>query len=315
MAGPVRVLVYRASEADAYARLIRAPRGRVRIDVASTADEAAPLIGEAEVLFGWRVPRELYPRARRLRWAHAMAAGVDWLLVPELPAPVTVTRTQGVYGPWMAEYVAGWCLWVTQRMEAYRAAQHAREWRADLLPQRLHGRTLCLVGLGDIGRAIARAARALGMRVTGVSRSGRAVPGVVRTFRLRDLRRALGDADVVVLVVPLTAETRGLVGEPELAAMRPGAWLINVARGAVVDEPALAAALDSGHLAGAILDVFATEPLPKAHPWWGRENVVVTPHIAGPDYAEELTAVFNDNLRRYLAGRRLRWVVDRRRGY
>jgi phosphoglycerate dehydrogenase-like enzyme len=312
---PVRVLVYRTSEAETYARLVRAPRGRVRVDVAATADEARALLPAADAVFGWRVPRELWAHAPRLRWVHAMAAGVDWLLVPELPARVTVTRTRGVYGPWMAEYVVGWCAWVTQRMETYRAAQRARAWRADLLPRPLHGRTLCVVGLGDIGRAIGRAAAALGMRVIGVSRSGRRAPGVAAAVPLGGLRRALGEADFVVLVLPLTAETRGLVGARELAAMRPGAWLINVARGAVVDEAALAAALDAGRLGGAVLDVFATEPLPEEHPWWGRENVVVTPHIAGPDYAEELTAVFNDNLRRFLAGRRLRFVVDRRRGY
>ncbi|MBI3637857.1 MAG: D-2-hydroxyacid dehydrogenase [Candidatus Rokubacteria bacterium] len=306
--------MYRPDDPLPYAERVRAPRDRIVVHAARSVEEAAALIRDAEILFTWRFPRELYGDARRLRWAHAMAAGVDWLLVPELPAGVTVTRTEGVYGPWMAEYVVGWCAWVAQGMEGYRVAQRAHRWSAGL-PAPLHGRTMCIVGLGDIGRAIARAARALGMRVTGVSRSGRAVPRVDRVWRLRDLRRALADADFVVVVVPLTAETRGLIGEAELHALRPTAWLVNVARGAVVDERALTRALDERRLAGAVLDVFDTEPLPPAHPFWPRENVVVTPHIAGPDYPDELTAVFNENLTRYLAGGRLRHVVDRRRGY
>jgi phosphoglycerate dehydrogenase-like enzyme len=132
---------------------------------------------------------------------------------------------------------------------------------------------------------------------------------------VRDLRRALAVADWVVLTVPLTPATRGLIGAGELAAMRPGAWLLNVARGPVVDEAALLDALRRRAIAGAVLDVFATEPLPAAHPLWTLENVVITPHISGPSTPDEIAPVFADNLRRFLAGRPLRHVVDRRRGY
>jgi phosphoglycerate dehydrogenase-like enzyme len=216
----------------------------------------------------------------------------------------------------MAEYVVGWCLWVTQRMAAYRVAQVRREWVQHVtVPERLAGKTLAIVGLGDIGRVVARAARGLGMRVVGVTRSGRPVAGVDRVLPRRALRGALGDADFVVLVVPLNDDTRGMIGAPELAAMRPTAWLLNIARGPIVDEPALLRALERRTIAGAILDVFAAEPLPATHPLWRLDNVVVTPHVAGPNVPEEIAHVFNDNLARYLAGRPLRHVVDRRRGY
>jgi phosphoglycerate dehydrogenase-like enzyme len=243
-----------------------------------------------------------------------MGAGVDWAL-PELPPAVLVTRAPGVFGAWMSEYVLGWCAWVTQRMEAYRAAQRDRRWIDAVLPQRLRGKTMTLVGVGDIGRAIARLARALGMRVIGVSRTGRRVPGLERVYRTAGLHRALAAADFAVLVVPLTPQTRRLIDAPALTAMRPEAWLINVARGPVVDEPALVQALRSRRIAGAILDVFDTEPLPDDHPLWGLDNVVVTPHISGPSTAEELTPIFNVNLARWLAGRPLAHVVDRTRGY
>ena len=312
---PITVLVYNQDEAKAYAAPVRAQRGRIRLAVCATREEAAAAVGEAEVIYAWKFPPDLYARATRLRWLHAMGAGVDWVLVPTLPAGVTVTRAPGIFGPWMREYVLGWCLAVTQRMETYRAAQRERRWREEILPDRLAGKTMTLVGLGDIGRTIAAAARSLGMRVLGVSRSGRAVREVERVYRLPALERALGRADFVVVVVPLTDGTRGLLGARALAAMKPTAWLFNIGRGAVVDEAALVAALRERRIGGAVLDVFSTEPLPAEHPLWGLDNVVVTPHISGPSTPGELAPVFNDNLARWLAGRPLRHVVDRARGY
>jgi glyoxylate/hydroxypyruvate reductase A len=312
---PLHVLVYHPDEADRYAALVRAPRGRVVVDVCRTAEEAARAAPDADIIYAWKIPPATYRTAPRLRWLQAMAAGVDWVFVPELPARVVVTRVPGVFGPWMAEYVLGWCAFVTQRVETYRAAQRDRRWIETTLPGRLRGTTMVIVGMGDIGRTIARAAGALGIRVLGVSRSGASVKGVARVDRVRDLRRALGGADWVVLAVPLTDATRGLIDAAALAAMKPTAWLLNIARGAVVDEAALVDTLRRRAIAGAVLDVFATEPLPVDHPLWAMDNVVVTPHISGPSTPDEIAPVFADNLARFLAGRPLRHVVDRRRGY
>jgi phosphoglycerate dehydrogenase-like enzyme len=311
------VLVYHSSEAEQYARLINVPRGRdVAIHVASTEEQAALPVAQVEVIYAWNLPPALYGKARRLRWLQAMGAGVDWALAaPDLRRRVIVTRAPGVFGPWMSEYVIGWCSWVTQRMEAYRAAQRERRWDDRVLPGRLRGRTLTLVGIGDIGGEIARVARAVGMHVVGVSRTGRRVPHVDRIHRTMHLHRALSAADFVVVVLPLTPATRGLLDAAALAAMRPGAWLLNIGRGAVVDEAALLEALRERRIAGAILDVFATEPLPGDHPLWGMDNAVVTPHVAGPSTAEEIAPIFNDNLARWLAGHDLHHVVDRRQGY
>ena len=227
---------------------------------------------------------------------------------------MTVTRVAGIFGPWMAEYVLGWCLWRTQRTELFRAQQRERLWR-QVDPLRLHGATLCVVGLGDIGRTIARAARGFGMRVVGVSQSGKRVPESQRVHKTRDIRKALAGADFVALTVPLTDATRGLIGAAELTAMKPSAWLINTARGPVVDDAALLKALRGNRLGGAVLDVFGEEPLPQDHPLWQFGNVVITPHISGPSTPGEIAPIFNDNLCRYLAGRTLRYGVDRKRGY
>jgi glyoxylate/hydroxypyruvate reductase A len=312
---PVRVLVYDADQAKEYAALVRAPRGRVALSVCATPTEAAAAVAEADVIYAWKFPADLYPRAGRLRWLHIMGAGVDGALVAALPPHVVVTRVPGVFGPWMREYVLGWCLAVTQRMPLYREAQRQRRWRSDVIPERLAGKAMVIVGVGDIGRTIAAAARGLGMRVLGISRSGRPVPNVERVHRVRALPRLVREADFVVTALPLTAETRGLIDARILAAMRPTAWLINIGRGALIDEGALLTALRERRIGGAVLDVFEREPLPPEHPFWSLDNVVVTPHISGPSTPPEMATVFNDNLARWLAGRRLRHVVDRVRGY
>jgi phosphoglycerate dehydrogenase-like enzyme len=308
--GPI--LVYHPDEVEVYARLIHAPRGAT-IHLCDKPAAAAYAIGETEILYAWGFPAHLLARAPRLRWIQAMGAGVDGFLVPDLRAEVVVTRAP-VFGAWMVEYVLGWCAWVTQKMETYRAAQREHRW-IDTVPERLRGRTLAMVGLGDIGRAVARAARSLGMRVVGVSRSGRPVAHVERVYPVARLTRALAAADFAVVAVPLTRDTRGLIGARELAALRPGAWLVNIARGPIVEEAALLEALRARRIAGAILDVFDAEPLPAAHPLWDFPNVVITPHVSGPSTPDEIAPIFNENLRRYAAGRRLAHVVDRRKGY
>lgn len=314
--GAVTVLVYRPDGwVQHYAGLVRAPASRVRVLAAGAEAEAAAVIADADVVWAWNFPPALYAGARRLAWLQTMGAGVDAALVPELPPGVVVTRAPGIFGPWMAEYVLARCLWVTQRIDFYREAQRERRWRADVQPDRLAGRTLVVVGLGDIGRTVARTAAAAGLRVIGVSRRGRPVAGVARVHRPAALARALRTADFVALVLPLTRTSRGLVGEATLRAMKPTAWLLNLGRGGLVDEAALLAALRERRIGGAVLDVFATEPLPPDHPFWSLDNVAVTPHISGPDFPEDLARVFNDNLRRFVAGRRLRHVVDRARGY
>ncbi len=310
------LLVYNpsAEAAEVYGKLIRLPRRGLTVHVASTPEGAAPALADTEILYTWGFPPALLARMPRLRWIQAMGAGVERLLVPDLPAGVVVTRAPGIFGPWMAEYTLGWCLWVTQRMELLREQQRQARWK-NVDPRRLRGATMCVIGLGDIGRSIARLARAFGMTVVGMTRTPRKVREAHRVYRGGDLRRALAKADYVVLTVPLTPATRGLIGARELAAMKPSAWLINVARGPIVDEAALLDALRAERIRGAILDVFDEEPLPPQHPLWKCANVVITPHISGPTTPGEIAPIFADNLRRYLAGRPLQHVVDHRRGY
>ena len=312
MARPA-VLVFTPTGVDEWARAVHAPRGVV-VHAAASPEDAARLAPDVEIIYGWKVPRDVLARAGRLRWVQVMGAGAERFLVPELAPHVVVTRAP-VFGEWMAEYVIGWCLSISQKMETYRAAQREQRWIQEIEPEPLRGGTITVVGLGDIGRAVARVASVLGLRVLGVSRRARRVPHVERVYPQTALVRALAPADIAVLAVPLTPETRGMIGARELAALKPSAWLVNIARGPVVDEKALIAALSERRLAAAILDVFEEEPLPRGHPLWTLPNVVVTPHISGPSKAKEITEVFNENLRRYLRGQRLLHVVDKKRGY
>jgi phosphoglycerate dehydrogenase-like enzyme len=262
----------------------------------------------------WTTHRELMVQLFTLpglRWFHSFAAGVDHPAFRALlERGVTVTNSPGGSSPAIAQYVIGMMLRVSKRMDAWVESQRERRW-APVPTEELTGKTLGLVGLGHIGSEVARLAQAFGMRVVGCRRSqrrARHVDELVSPDRLHDM---LARADFVVLAVPLTSATEGLIGEEELRAMRDDAWLINVARGRVVDEAALTRALRDGTIGGACLDVFQQEPLPEESELWSLPNAIVTPHNSGwsPLNRERVTAIFVDNLSRYANGRPLRHRV------
>ena len=245
----------------------------VRAAVDLTIGEDADDLAAAEVLFYWisAPPLEpLWPRLERLRWLHAALAGVDRLLFPALrQSDVVLTRAAGVYAPALAEYALAALLYFAKRLPTLVAAQGRHEWR-QVQPALLAGATLGIVGLGEIGLAVARLARPFGLRVLGLRRSGGAPPaGVDELLPAAELPALLARSDYLVVTLPLTAQTRGLLGAGELAQVKPGAVLVNISRGGIVDEAALLAALRDGRLAGAACDVFAREPLPARRPALG----------------------------------------------
>jgi phosphoglycerate dehydrogenase-like enzyme len=221
----------------------------------------------------------------------------------------------------VAEHALLLMLAASRRLPLALRAQDRRQWISSELAglPSLRGRSLLVAGLGAVGREVARMAAALGLRVVGTRReAGGPLPdGVAEVHGPASLPALLPAADFVVLAAPLTAETRGMIGAAELALMKPSAWLVNVARGKLVDEAALAGALERRTIAGAALDVFEHEPLAPDSPLWSMPNAIVTPHVAGfrEDYWEAATALFADNLRRYLSGEGLANIVDKRAGY
>ena len=286
----------------------------------------AAILAEAEVLFtSTAIPPDIGGRAPKLRWAQITAAGVEDLLDSELiRSGVTLTTASGIHAVPIGEYVMGVMLAFAKGLPGAMRAQAERTWRP-YLAEELCGKTVGILGLGAIGGYVAKLAKADGMRVLAVRRSVRqraegreaVIAGVDEMLPPSDLPYLLSQADYVVIAVPLTPESRGLIGERELRLMRPTARLINVSRGAVVDEAALVRALKEGWIAGAALDVVQQEPLPHDSELWGMDNVILTPHISGgtPVYMERAVELFSDNLRRYLAGEPLRNAVDVKRGY
>jgi phosphoglycerate dehydrogenase-like enzyme len=257
-----------------------------------------------------------------LRWIHSPAAGVGRLLTPALRARETVlTNSRGIHGASIAEHVIGVVVMLARRLHHAAIWQHQRRWQKVEIGgvRLLRDRRLGLIGLGAIGTAVAAAASALGMRVSAVRRRPQAPApaGVDVVYPPSDLPELLRTADVVVLAAPLTAETRGLIGARELAMMKRDAVLVNVARGKLVREPDLAAALTAGTIGGAALDVFEHEPLDPASPLWGLPNVIITAHTAGyfAEYWTVAVDLFAENLRRHDRGEPLLNVVDKHAGY
>jgi phosphoglycerate dehydrogenase-like enzyme len=287
-------------------------------------------IAGAEVYCGWGIPREAFRAGRSLRWVHTGAAGVGSSLFEEMKSTeVQFTNSAGVYAEPMAEHALAMILYFARGLDVAASGKCDGEWTHARLAgeegpvREIAGRTLGIVGYGGIGKALARKASALGMWVRAIRRTPGALPPEMLPDELEalagpdGLSDLLASSDYVVLAVPETPETTQLIGKKELEAMRGGAVLINLARGGLVDEPALTEALLERRLRGAGLDVFGREPLEPASPLWDLESVLISPHVSGMSerFWERETELVIENVARYLAGRTLVNRVDKERGY
>jgi D-2-hydroxyacid dehydrogenase (NADP+) len=242
-----------------------------------------------------------------LDWIQSVQAGVDRFPFEDLEANgIALTNSTGIHGPSVGETVVGYMLTLSRRLHVYLRNQQTHTWAHPPwdAPSTIEGKTVCVVGLGTLGRGIATRADALGMSVTGVKRTVEDVPGVEEVYPSEELHEAVAGADFVALACPLTDETHHLVDADVLETMDDDAYLINVARGSVVDEPALIEALETDAIAGAALDVFETEPLPEESPLWEFDEVLVTPHRSGStvDYFRLVGDIVRENVERLEAG-------------
>ncbi|HLS90623.1 MAG TPA: D-2-hydroxyacid dehydrogenase [Limnochordia bacterium] len=300
-------------------------RQRVVEAVATHGGEAVFVehVDEAEisptVIFG-SAPVEYIASQPKLRWVQTHSAGVDHLLGKATPFPrhVILTNASGVYDTAGGEHILAMMLYFARGLYFYQRHQRRGAWVRDLSYARLlYGQTVCILGLGGIGRQVAVRARAFGMRVLGVKRNPQPVEGVERVVSPDQLDEVLPETQHLAITVPLTPETRGMIDARRLRLLPRGAFLYNIGRGAVVDEEALIEALQTGHLGGAGLDVFVEEPLPEGHPFWSMDNVLITPHMGAdtPWDNDRAAELFIDNFRRFVAGEPLRNVVDLDLGY
>ncbi len=298
----------------------------VKVSQSRNEKENVELIGDADVLFAGHLSPEMFRAARKLRWIQTQLVGVEKYLFPEVvKSRVIMTNAGGVNSTAVAEQVIGMMLCLSRKLHLFIRNQTERKWKtsdAELLAQleELSEKTLGIVGLGRIGTEIAMRAKCLGMKVIATKRKPMAsVPSYVDRFvGIESLKeKLLAESDYVILQLPLTKDTEGIIGEEQLRCMKKTAYLLNAGRGKLVQEGKLIKALQEGWIAGAALDAFETEPLDQRSPLWSMKNVIITPHVAGltPRYLDRLVEIFCENLGRFIRNEPLTNVVDKKCGY
>jgi phosphoglycerate dehydrogenase-like enzyme len=319
MPAPTRVLIW-TDAPTAYLDAITAASlaGRIAVETLPRKDLPSQVQrADAEAMLAWGAPPGLLPQMPNLRWAQALTAGVEgWLALPDLPPALALTCARGTHRESMAENILGALFHLTKPYAAIVEDQKHSKWiRRVATP--LAGQTLGILGLGAIGQQVAQIATTIGMRVIGTKRRPEMLPGVAATLLPEQTDEVLAQSDFVLLLLPATPETDSFIDARRLARMKPTAWLLNFGRGHLIADADLIAAVQSRHIAGAVLDVFRQEPLPVEHPFWTTERIVVLPHIGGghPQRDRVVAQLFADKLRRFLDGKPLREVVDRAAGY
>jgi phosphoglycerate dehydrogenase-like enzyme len=292
--------------------------GRVAIDtLPRKAKPSAEQLARTEVLMAYTVPPGMLPAMPKLRWAQAMTAGVEgWLALPDLPKALPLTCARGTHEESMPENILGAIFHVAKPYSAAVENQKRGKW-VQTVAQPLTGKTLGILGLGAIGQRVARIAAALGMRVIGTRRRPEPMADVAEVLPAERTPEVLARSDFVLLLLPATPETEGIMNAERLAMMKPGAWLLNFGRGQLVNDDDLVAAVKTRKIAGAVLDVFRQEPLPETHAFWSTEAIIVLPHIGGPHPQRDrfVARLFAENLGRFLDGKPLKELVDRKAGY
>ena len=288
-------------------------------------DGVAEEITGADIFIGSSLRPQHFSAARKLRWIHSPAAAVHQLLFPELVgSSVVLTNSTGIHGPVVAEHAIAVLLAMAKRLPQAMQYQAKHEWSQDQLwhgqprPRQVADATVVVVGMGSIGREFTVRARALGMKVLVVrENAGKGAEGADAVYSSQQIEEALPQADYVLLCTPVTPQTTGLINAERLRRMKPDAYLINVGRGPLIDEPALLDALSKRTIAGAALDVFNQEPLPADSPFWSLDNLLITPHTAAVTDRlwERHYQLIAENLERFLAGKPLLNEVDKHRGY
>lgn len=315
MARQTKLLIL-ASDAEAYQQaIVEADLPGLTVAVSGAVDKESPALQGCDILLGSPdLLCQALPHARRLKWVQSTWAGITPLLAAGLRRDYLLTGIKEVFGPLMAEYVLCHLLTHERRfLQRYRS-QQAGQWD-ESPPGTLRGKRLGIMGLGSIGREIARVVAGLGVRIVGFSRSQSSCPAIERCYLPAELFDFVRNLDYLVAVLPDTPATTGLIDAKVLSTMRNSAVLINVGRGNVLDEAALARALSEKKIGGAVLDVFAEEPLPASHPLWQTPNTILTFHTAAPSSAELIAPIFIDNYHRWLGGEELLNIVDFNRGY
>jgi glyoxylate/hydroxypyruvate reductase A len=307
-----RLLIYH-SDSKIYEKILSERLPRLNIHSTVHPEEAWDFIEGAEIILSSQIPDDLLKRARRMRWFSSMAAGNEDLIKnPYLPEKVIFTKVT-VYGEMMAEYVFAYLLHFNRNLSKHFEDQRNKVWDRKR-PEGLSGKVMGILGLGSVGKEIGKRGKQFGMSILGMRRTPEPVKNVDQVFGPGDLERMIPLVDVLIVALPLTAETYHLLGEKELNLIKEGAFLFSIGRGKTIDEGALTDVLKRKRMR-AVLDVFETEPLPPESELWSLENVIITPHVSGINIPEEICGEFIKNYKRWVKGKPLIGVVDRNKGY
>jgi glyoxylate/hydroxypyruvate reductase len=311
-----KILLYsrRGTEIDEYAQLLRDAGLGEQLLICRSDEELEAMIPQAEIIFGVHLPPHIYSRAFRLLWIQSMWAGVEGLIHAPIAPEVIITRPLGVFGRYICHYVFGYLLALKIKIEKGFEQQAEHRWEHYRI-ELLNGLRIGIAGMGDIGREVARIARSFNMEIWGMGRNRPSNEYLDRGFDLTEIDIFTSGLDVLVIVLPSTVDTRGLYNLERLSKLQPHALLINVGRGAVIDENGLIELLEEKRIGGAVLDVFVKEPLPPEHPFWRLPNCIVTSHVGGPSLPRDITRCFLENYKLFMAGENLPGQVDRERGY
>lgn len=315
-------IVFTAKISERHQEVLRRQFDQVSFSFFASKEEAGVELESADVLvtYGEDLTEEHLKQYKNLKWIQVLTAGVDKMPLPYLvQSSILLTNVKGIHKVPMAEYAFAAMLQVARNLNEAFQKQQKKKWDSRLRVDELYDKTLGIIGVGAIGEEIARRAHVFGMKVVGVTRSGRENAYCEKMFTPNQLNQFLPLCDYVVVIVPSTKETLKLIGQKELDCMKSSAVLINIARGSVIDEEALVTHLKEGKIKGAVLDVFAEEPLSENSPLWELNNCIITPHVSGRSsrYMERALGVFRENLEQYQTGNltQLKNIVDCVKGY
>ncbi len=309
---------------DKYMEKIQDISKDIKLKKCSDESELLMLIEEADVLFAGKFSREMLLKAKKLKWIQCTGVGIDRFYYHELlTSEVIITNAGGIFSTAISEHIIMFMLFLTRRMDLFIENKSKKKWNryggySSELLEELAGKTLGIIGIGNTGKELAKKAKCLGMNVLGVKKNLITKPSYLdELFLLQDLDQFLTKSDFIVLTLPLTEETKGLIGEHQLLSMKKTAYLINVSRGKIIDEDKLLSALEQGKIAGAAIDTFNEEPLPINSKFWELENVIITPHMAGVSklFNERITNLFCENLLLFIQKKPMLNIVNKKDGY
>ena len=299
------VVIFEPHRAEEWRDALQAKFPELAIHAVTNTARLAELVEDMDILMAFQMPDELMRKATRLKWIQGLGTGVDYITnLPSLRKDVIITSMRGIHGPQMSEMAFLQMLALGRSFPQMVRNQDLAVWEpwpGQLLWQKNVG----ILGLGVIGQEIARKCKAFGMTVYGMDIVRSEDAAIDHFFGPEDIVQVAAEVDYLIIVAPNTPQTHNIINEKVLSAMKPTAFLINIARGELVDEDALLEALRNGEIAGAALDAFVQEPLPSDHPFWGMRNVIVTPHVGGRSdiYIEQTLPIIEENLRRFVAGK------------